>query len=287
MARFAMEPPLDRFPFVLDMVDVDSEKWKSLAERSTPPRSTIYRREARTLAAFERAASERARAVLVISEQERDALRAIAPGADIRVVPNGVEVEHFAPPPDAPPREPTVVFCGVMDYAPNVEGVLWFAEQVWPRVRAARADARFLIVGANPTPAIRALATADPSIEVTGRVDDVRPYLWRAAVSVAPLHVARGTQNKVLESLAAGVPAVITAAVAAGLATDTEGGCTVAGAPGDWATQLLRMLSRPADTLDARSAVLRVDWRRQLEQLRPAIQQAAADRLPAPDATLV
>jgi hypothetical protein len=80
---------------------------------------------------------------------------------------------------------------------------------------------------------------------------------------------------------------VITAAVAAGLATDTEGGCTVAGAPGDWATQLLRMLSRPADTLDARSAVLRVDWRRQLEQLRPAIQQAAADRLPAPDATLV
>ena len=279
MARFAMEPPLDGFPFVLDMVDVDSEKWRTLSERGRAPLRWIYRREAGTLAVFERAASERARMVLAVSEEERDTLRAIAPGANIQVVPNGVEVEQFAPPPDAPPREPLVVFCGVMDYAPNVEGVNWFIEQVWPRIRAARPDARFVVVGANPAAALLRLARQDPSIDVTGRVGDVRPFLWRAAVSVAPLRVARGLQNKVLEALAAGLPVVVTSAVRAGLPDGVDRGCDIADAPDTFVSAVVEVLALPATerrTRAAGSGVRRLGWRDQLASLAALLKSAGS-----------
>ena len=269
MARFAMEPPLDRLPFVLDMVDVDSEKWRALAERSAAPLRAIYRREARTLAAFERTASERATTVLVVSDRERDALRSIAPRADIQVVPNGVEVAQFAPPSDAPPREPLVVFCGVMDYAPNVQGVAWFVEHVWPRVRAQWSHARFVVVGANPTPAVRALAARDASIDVTGRVDDVRPYLWRAAVSIAPLHLARGLQNKVLEAVAAGLPVVMTSPVREGMPDALDSVCTVADEPEAFATAVIRRLrTEPgSDAHPTHTALASLRWSHRLAAL--------------------
>ena len=267
MARFAMEPPLDRFPFVLDMVDVDSEKWRTLAERSPMPLRSIYRREARTLEAFERIASERAAAVLVVSDRERDALRRIAPRADIQVVPNGVEVAEFAPPPDAPLREPRVVFCGVMDYAPNVQGVSWFIEHVWPRVRAARPEAEFVVVGSNPTSSMRALAAGDPSIQITGRVDDVRPYLWRAAVSIAPLHLARGLQNKVLEALAAGLPAVITSPVREGLPDGLESECSVADAPDEFAKAVVARLDVSTSRPSGLAWLADLKWSRRLGAL--------------------
>ncbi len=115
-------------------------------------------------------------------------------------MPNGVDVDAFRPT-GPPPSQPVVVFTGMMDYEPNVEAVHWFAAEVWPRVVAARPGARFLIVGAQADTRCAALADRDSSIEVTGRVDAVQPYLWRAAVAVAPLFTARGLQNKVLESL--------------------------------------------------------------------------------------
>ncbi len=137
MAQFALEPPLDRLPLVLDMVDVDSEKWRALADGAGQPQRWIYRREARCLAQFESDAVAAARATLVVNERERVALRRLAPGGRIVVSPNGVDVEAFRPPTEHR-REARVVFCGVMNYGPNVDAACWLAETVWPLVRARR-----------------------------------------------------------------------------------------------------------------------------------------------------
>jgi sugar transferase (PEP-CTERM/EpsH1 system associated) len=277
MARFAMESPLNKFPFVLDMVDVDSEKWKSLGERAAAPRSWIYRREWRTLSAFERQATERARTTLVVSEAERDALLTLAPMADVRVVPIGVDVEAVAP--QGPPSEqPVVIFCGVMDYEPNIEGVRWFADEIWPGVRAARSNAQFTIVGANPPASVRQLAERDPSILVTGRVETVQPYLWGAAVAVAPLRVARGVQTKVLEALAAGLPTVVTSSVLKGLPAGLERGCLVADDAEAFAAAVNRLLSASPGARRAMAASSRVgalNWPDQLAATESILGRAA------------
>jgi sugar transferase (PEP-CTERM/EpsH1 system associated) len=277
MARFALEPPLDAFPFVLDMVDVDSGKWADLGDQTGQPRRWIYRREARTLAAFEVHAAERAEAVLVVTEREREALRALSPRSSVFVVPNGVDTEAFSP--SSPPcASPVVVFTGMMDYGPNVAAVTWFAERVWPQVRAAEPEARFVIVGARPSSAVQALASRDGSVVVTGDVPLVQPYLWDAAVSIAPLQVARGVQNKVLEALAAGLPAVVTGAVAAGLPADVVArGCLVADEPDAFARAVIALLGQPAATrreMAAAAGVQLLSWDRQLAPIKDIVDRA-------------
>ncbi|MCC7009128.1 MAG: TIGR03087 family PEP-CTERM/XrtA system glycosyltransferase [Acidobacteria bacterium] len=277
MARFAMSPPLAGTPFVLDMVDVDSAKWDALARRSRGPRGWIYRREARTLRAFEIEATRRARGTICVNDREAETLRALVPGGDISVLENGVDLEAFRPP--APlERDAAVIFCGVLDYEPNEGGVLWFAREVWPRVHARRPDARFRIVGARATPAIRRAAAADPSIDLVGEVTAVPPHLWRAAVSVAPLHTARGLQNKVLEALAAGLPVVVTPVVLDGLPIAVRPGCVTATDPAIFADAVLQLLGEPAAVRSHRLAALRLDeltWRRRLAPLRTLLEKAA------------
>src|SRR5262249_22437042 len=139
MARCALAPALKSFPLVLDMVDVDSAKWEAMARSDGIPRSWVYAREARVLRAFEAEAASHASATLVVTEKERQTMSGIAPGARVEVVPNGVEAERLRP--SSPPAgEPIVVFCGVMNYAPNVEAVVWFARRVWPLVLARHPD---------------------------------------------------------------------------------------------------------------------------------------------------
>ncbi len=215
MARLALEPPLDAVPFVLDMVDVDSEKWRELAPAASMPMSWIYRREYRTMRRFEERAAEAAEATLVVSERERAVMQDVQPDSRVIVVPNGVDLGGFAPP-EAPAEGRNVVFCGVFDYPPNVSGAVWLAQEIWPKVKTRHPDATLTLVGMNPARAVLALAR-DPSVRVTGAVSDVRPFLWQAAVSAAPLLVARGVQNKVLEALAAGLPCVVTPPVFEGL----------------------------------------------------------------------
>jgi sugar transferase (PEP-CTERM/EpsH1 system associated) len=277
MARFAVEPPLAGLPFVLDMVDVDSEKWADMGAQAMLPRRWLYRREARTLAAFEVRAAERAHAVTVVTERERDALLALTKTSSIHVVPNGVDVESFAT--STPPSEkPVVVFSGMMDYGPNVDAVTWFADRVWPSIRLDRPDARFVIVGARPAAAVQALAARDSSIVVTGRVESVQPYLWEAAVSIAPIRAARGVQNKVLEALAAGLPAVVSGAVASGLPADVvEGGCLVADEPDEFGLAVLGVLGRPAAERRAMALAAGVDalsWDRQLAPIQHILEGA-------------
>ncbi|MEZ5316505.1 MAG: TIGR03087 family PEP-CTERM/XrtA system glycosyltransferase [Vicinamibacterales bacterium] len=277
MARLALAPPLRDRPLVLDMVDVDSEKWADLATRSAPPRRWVFAREARCLSRFEADATRHARVTTVVTARERDALAALAPGARIEVVANGVDVAGFRPP--GPPADaPVVVFCGVMDYAPNEAGATWMAREVWPRVRAARPDARLQLVGSSPSRAVQALADTAAGIEVTGRVPHVGERLWAAAVATAPLLTARGVQNKVLEAVAAGLPTVVTPAVAAGLPDAVTPACLEAAGPEAFANAVVDLLGRSPDArrrLASGADLEELTWERALAPLQRILADAA------------
>lgn len=277
MARFALEPPLRSLPLVLDMIDVDSEKWKTLGQTARAPMRWLYANEARSLAAFEARAARAANTVLVVNERERAALATIEPSANILVMPNGVDCDQFDPP-AGPAGERRVVFCGVMNYTPNEEAALWFARTVWPAVRVRCPDARLSFVGSNPTAKLIQAVRADGTVEVTGAVPDVRPYLWRAAVSVAPLLLARGIQNKVLEAVAAGLPCIVTPAVSDGLPVEVLPACLVARDAQAFADAVVDVLQRtPAERrgMAKRADVRSLDWKDRLRPLAGILEQAA------------
>ena len=200
---------------VLDMVDVDSEKWASYAAEAAGLRCLVWAREARTLLRFERQAAAAFDHTLLVSPDECRRFAELAPEAASRVtaVENGVDLAHFSPAhrfaPAMPDAGKLLVFTGTMDYRPNIDAVTWFAREVLPALRLRHPDARFAprfaIVGANPAPEVRHLALL-PGVTVTGRVEDPRPWLAQAALVVAPLRIARGIQNKVLEAMAMGRP---------------------------------------------------------------------------------
>ncbi len=217
---------------VADYCDVDSAKWNDYAARKSGPMAWLYRREGARLLAYETAAAARCEAVTLVAEHERALFASLAPSvADrVSVVENGVDGSYFAPDPARP--DPfagglAVVFTGAMDYWPNVDAVDWFARQVWPAILARHSQALFWIVGMNPTAQVQALASL-PGVRVTGSVPDVRPYIQHARVVVAPLRIARGVQNKVLEAMALDRPIVAHANCAAPLAAARAHGLAVA-----------------------------------------------------------
>jgi len=188
------------------------------------PAAWLSRLEARRLRRLEARLAREFDRLVVASAAEAALFRARVADVPVEVVSNGVDVEYFRPAADAAPAEPaSVVLTGTMDYAPNVDAACFFAREVLPRLRARLPDLRFRIVGRDPARAVRALA-AERGVEVTGSVADVRPYLAAAAAAVAPLRVARGIQNKVLEAMAMGVPVVATSAALAGLVADPGDG---------------------------------------------------------------
>jgi sugar transferase (PEP-CTERM/EpsH1 system associated) len=198
---------------ILDMQDIDSEKWTEYAKLSRWPMRAVWEREGRTLLAYERAAAMACERTLFVSAPETHRFAELAPEARDRLdwLEQGVDLDRFSPAaeldnpyPDAAPR---LVFTGNMDYWPNADAAIFFAREVMPLLCGRDPAAHFVVVGANPTAEVRALA-ALPNVEVTGRVPDVRPYVAHAAVSVAPLRLARGIQNKVLEAMALARPVV-------------------------------------------------------------------------------
>jgi len=286
MAQFA-EPYRDLLR-IADFVDVDSAKWKTYAEDARWPWSYVYGREARRLFAYERGIAGRFDATTFVSDAEAAFFQRQAPDVAERVaaVPNGVDTDHYDParrgPSPYPAGVPPLVFTGAMDYRPNVDAVSWFAEAILPAVRARCPEARFFIVGARPSPSVQALAELD-GVTVTGAVDDIRPYIWHAAVSVAPLRIARGVQNKVLEAMAAGRAVVCTAEALAGIdARHGEHVCVAAGADGI-AVEVAGLLRDPErrETLGraARARVAeRYNWAASGARLRRLIEAADAGR---------
>jgi sugar transferase (PEP-CTERM/EpsH1 system associated) len=196
---------LEHVPAVVDLVDVDSQKWLDFAGASRWPKSWLYALEARRVRKLEASLPRWARAVAVVSEAEADTFDAFAGAGAATVAGNGVDLDYFRP--GDTPTTVSCAFVGAMDYLPNVDGAVWFAREVWPLVRERFPTAEFRVVGRKPAPSVEALASL-PGVVVTGSVPDVRPHVASAMVVVAPLRLARGVQNKVLEALAMGKPVV-------------------------------------------------------------------------------
>lgn len=261
MAQFALQAKARTK--VMQFAELDSDKWRQYATVAGPLGRWIYGREARRLLAFEDHVARTFSLSLVVSEVERTLFMDRIPGVDPQVLPNGVDVDHFTTAGDAERDPHTVVFTGVMDYEPNIDGVCWFAETCWPGLRERFPDARFLIVGSKPTAKVLALARL-PGVTVTGRVPETPPWFDRAAVAVAPLRLARGVQNKVLEAMSMALPVVSSPQAAQGLGTLPAGALSVAADP---AATIAAITSRFADPARARAeghaaaAWVRANWR--------------------------
>ncbi len=206
---------------IMDFVDVDSAKFESYADEGNQFMRWINAREGKKLAAFEAEIAVRADASLFVSEAEAALFRERSGAENVVGVGNGIDTVFYDPAatfkklhPVFP--DPLIVFTGQMDYRPNIEAVTDFAQNALPAIRATNPDTTFAIVGRNPTEAVSALS-ALPGVQVPGAVDDVRTWLAGADVVVAPLRIARGIQNKVLEAMAMAKPVVASKAAAEGI----------------------------------------------------------------------
>ncbi|HET7751005.1 MAG TPA: TIGR03087 family PEP-CTERM/XrtA system glycosyltransferase [Terriglobales bacterium] len=214
MAEYVRDTPS---PFkVLDYADIDSGKWSDYQSFKRQPLGLAYKLEARKLRRHERQVAAYFNACAVTTKGEQQEFYALGTSQPCVVIPNGVDFDYFNPAGRAESSAPVILFLGRMNYFPNVDGIVEFATNVFPRVRAAVPQARLRIVGSDPTRSVRRLIRM-PGIEVTGYVPDVRPYMADASIGIAPLRIARGTQNKVLEMMAAGIPVVASSQAAKGI----------------------------------------------------------------------
>jgi sugar transferase (PEP-CTERM/EpsH1 system associated) len=261
MAQYLRAPGHANLKRVMDFVDVDSAKWAQYADGKPWPLSWIYRRESQRLLAFERTVAVEFDASVFVTPEEVALFRQLAPDVppeQVRAVSNGVDTDYFDPNRDYPnpymSNEQVLIFTGAMDYWANVDAVTGFARAVFPEIHRAAPDSRFYIVGARPAPAVQQLATL-PGVQVTGTVPDVRPYMAHARFAVAPLRIARGVQNKVLEAMSMAKPVLATSAAMEGIALSTPpfekdelGGIFIADESAELARQALALLADPASS---------------------------------------
>ena len=227
-------------PRVIDLVDVDSGKWADYAASSRRPVSWLYSREADGVRQLEEKALRTCEKVLLVSEAE---VRAMGQDTDkLMAVQNGVDVEYFSPREFADPGPPSLVFTGTMDYRPNMAGICWFVENVWPDLKRDVPDLLLNVVGRNPLPQVCQLGQY-PGVNVVGAVPDVRPYLSFAKVTIAPLLIARGIQNKILEAMAMGRAVVASTPALEGLEVKDGKEVLRADSPDQWQQAIVRLLS--------------------------------------------
>lgn len=207
MGQYLYSDVLSDMRSVVDLVDVDSDKWRQYSKQKYWPVSWLYRREANLLLEVERALISRSEQSLLVSSSEANLMKHLTPGLSDKIdyYNNGVDAEYYDPClKSVSPYEPSaqvLAFTGAMDYWPNVDAVRWFTNHIFPQLRARYPKLEFYIVGRNPVRDVETLSRIEGVI-VTGKVDDVRPYLKYASAVVAPLRVARGIQNKILEAMA-------------------------------------------------------------------------------------
>jgi sugar transferase (PEP-CTERM/EpsH1 system associated) len=273
---------------VIDFVDIDSDKWRQYATRKPWPVNWVYRREARLLFGYERRVASTLEASTFVSGTEAELFRQLAPECASRIsyYNNGVDLEYFSPTPayDNPylPGERVLVFTGAMDYWANVDAVAWFAREVFPALQAQFADVRFYIVGSRPTAEVQALA--GNGILVTGRVADIRPYLAHAAIAVAPLRIARGIQNKVLEAMAMAKAVIVSPQALEGIEAEPGRELLLAADAAAFVRHIAAQLPQPDPTL-GRAARQRVEqsysWDGSLQRVDRLLAQAGAQPIPA------
>jgi sugar transferase (PEP-CTERM/EpsH1 system associated) len=268
-------------PLWIDMVDVDSEKWLEYGQRRWP--GPIYSLEGRRLRSREAEYAKRAECTFVTTPREQRILQQIAPGARVETFINGVDFNFFDPQlrsADAnSENRKYLVFVGQMDYFPNVDACCWFAKEVFPALRAERPDLEFLIVGRSPSGPVCSLADV-PGVSVVGGVADVRPYLAHSLALAAPLRIARGVQNKVLEALAMGKRVLASPAVASTFGSSVPLGLTICESTTEYAAGLSG-LSASWDPEIRRQAQQRFCWERNLTAITDEMNQAAGARVPA------
>lgn len=238
---------------LMDYCDLDSDKWRQYATSSTWPGSWIYGREARELLAYEHRINKIFDHSIFTTQAEVALFKQLCPDVkQLSAIANGVDVDYFHP--DnvlsqtiediRKDNTPLLLFTGAMDYQPNIDGVLWFYEQIYPLIRKAMPKVHFFIVGSRPTEEVTKLHGKD-GITVTGFVDDIRPYYAAADLSVVPLRLARGVQNKVLEALAMVNAVVTTSKALEGIEAQPGRELIVANNPEIFAQQILELLAQP------------------------------------------
>jgi sugar transferase (PEP-CTERM/EpsH1 system associated) len=287
MAPYVLDRPKTAVR-VVDLVDVDSEKWLAFAATATGPMRLVYRREWRKIAALEQRIARESDLSALVSNAEAGLFAIQHPdcGARIRGVSNGVDHRYFDPALDHPPAydttAPNYVFTGTMDYPPNIDAVVWFASQILPLIRHTLPTARFHIVGANPGPEVRRLAGLD-GVFVTGRVPDVRPYIAPATACVAPMRIARGIQNKVLEAMAMARPVVLTSGALEGIEADPATETVLAETTETFAAACCRLAdTRAGDAIGAAARVRIIrdyDWDTTLRRFDDILRPARTSRL--------
>jgi len=263
MAQYAMQSD---HPFnfrVIDFVDIDSDKWRQYSQNKSWPMSLVYRREADQLLAYEKAVAREFDASFFVSQSEADMFKELVPEIKQKVnyYNNGVDTVYFDPKKindnPYPQAVKTIVFTGAMDYWPNIDAVIWFSESVLPELNRLDSKIRFYIVGSNPSEAVERLGN-NPNIEVTGRVEDIRPYIKFSVACVAPVRIARGIQNKVLEAMAMERPVVTSPQGYEGIIADTAKELIVAEEADDWVQAISQIVSVQDFSVMGKAARMRV-----------------------------
>ena len=242
-AQYALEVRAKRR--LIDFGDLDSGKWLDYSKWRSFPLSWGYYLEGNKLRRYEQQIAASFDYCTLTTQGELEEFKKLNVDRPHSVIPNGVDGSYFHPNGGPPQGKPVVVFLGRMDYFPNIDGVLKFSEKVLPIIRAAVPDVEFRIIGSNPLPIVQRLRDI-PGIVVTGHVPDVRPCVLDASVAVAPLRLARGTQNKILESMAMGVPVVATTVAAKGVAAVPGEHLIVADETDAFAEQVVRLMRGPS-----------------------------------------
>ena len=230
-------------PKVIFTHNVEAIIWKRHFELAANPLWRLVSwREYQAMDRFEKTKLQKADRVFAVSEADRDVFCTYVPPAKVDVIPTGVDVEFFQPSPLDQIEEDHLVFTGSMDWLPNEEGLLFFVDEILPLIRQTRPGVKLTIIGRKPSARLKALAQKDSAIEVTGRVEDIRPYVARGAVYIVPLRVGSGTRLKIFEAMAMGKAIVSTTVGAEGLPVTDGANILLEDSPRNFADAVLNLL---------------------------------------------
>lgn len=276
MAQYIEGESYQNLERVIDFVDVDSDKWRQYAEKKTGIAKWFFNREFRLLAREEQKICQQFTHSLFVSPDEASLFSELQPAEQsnkIHGLLNGVDVEFFNPDTEFEdeelvPKAPFISFTGAMDYWANIDAVIWFVNEVWPLILSNQPEAIFCIVGGNPSNEVKELADKHDNIIVTGRVHDVRPFIAKAHCVVAPLQIARGIQNKVLEAMSLNKAIVVTSMAMEGINAEAGEGVVISDDKNIYAQSCLDFLAKSPQSLTNRSWILaNFTWRQTLTPL--------------------